>query len=78
MLDILGKAERQAFGVYTALGKYTAGNEHRTYDLALAIRHEEVEHEAWFSDFISCIPSRRRFPLSAASGKIPFLKFGQP
>jgi ferritin-like protein len=78
MLDVLGKAERRAFGVYTALGKYTAGKEHCTYDLALAIRHEEVEHEAWFSDFMSCIPSRRHFPLFPSSSKIPFLKFGQP
>jgi hypothetical protein len=30
----------------------TFGKDHRTYDLALAILHEEIEHEAWFSEFI--------------------------
>jgi hypothetical protein len=27
----------------------TFGKDHRTYDLALAILHEEIEHEAWFA-----------------------------
>ncbi len=29
----------------------------RTYDLALAILHEEIEHEAWFLEFLGEGPS---------------------
>jgi ferritin-like protein len=57
MLDVLVKAERCAIGGYTAICNYTAGKDHRTYDLALAILHEEVEHEAWFSEFLGEGPS---------------------
>jgi len=35
----------------------TFGKDHRTYDLSLAILHEEIEHEAWFSEFIGEGPS---------------------
>ena len=35
----------------------TFGTDHRTYDLALAILHEEVEHEAWFSEYLAEGPS---------------------
>jgi len=35
----------------------TAGKDHRTYDLALAILHEEIEHEAWFAEFLGEGPS---------------------
>ena len=35
----------------------TAGKDHRTYDLALAILNEEVEHESWFSEFLGVEPS---------------------
>jgi len=37
--------------------------DHRTYDLALAILNEEIEHEAWFAEFPAQGPSghfRRR------------------
>jgi hypothetical protein len=37
---------------YTEVCNMTFGKDHRTYDLALAILHEEIEHEAWFSEFI--------------------------
>ncbi len=36
----------------------TFGNDHRTCDLALAILHEAIEHEAWFSEFLGHGPSR--------------------
>lgn len=39
--------------------------DHRTYDLALAILHEEVEHESWFAEFLGEGPSghfARKFP----------------
>ena len=35
----------------------TFGKDHRTYDLSLAILHEEIEHEAWFSEFLGHGPS---------------------
>ncbi len=57
MLNILVKAERCAVAGYTAVCNMTAGKDHRTYDLALAILHEEIEHEAWFSEFLGEGPS---------------------
>jgi len=57
MLQVLVGAERCAIGGYTAICNYTAGKDHRTYDLSLAILHEEVEHEAWFSEFLGEGPS---------------------
>jgi ferritin-like protein len=50
MLDIPVAVERCAIGGYTAICSYPSGKDHRTYDLALAILHEEIEHEAWFSE----------------------------
>lgn len=57
MLQILVDAERCAVRGYTAICNMTFGKDHRTYDLALAILHEEIEHEAWFSEFIGEGPS---------------------
>ncbi len=57
MLDVLVKAERCAIGGYTNICNITAGKDHRTYDLSLAILHEEIEHEAWFSEFLGEGPS---------------------
>ncbi len=42
---------------YTAICNLTAGKDHRTYALSLAILHEEIEHEAWFSEFLGEGPS---------------------
>jgi ferritin-like protein len=57
----------------------TVGKDHRTYDLALAILHEEIEHEAWFSEFLGHGPSshysREGWPNSPYVGK--FLNSGQ-
>ncbi len=57
----------------------TAGKDHRTYDLALAILHEEIEHEAWFAEFLGNGPSghysREGRPNSPYVGK--FLTAGQ-
>ncbi|ALV63695.1 hypothetical protein ADU37_CDS19960 [Thermococcus sp. 2319x1] len=36
---------------------YTLGKDPRTYDLALAILHEEIEHEAWFEELLTGKPS---------------------
>lgn len=57
MLKVLVEAERCAVRGYTTVCNMTAGKDHRTYDLALAILHEEVEHEAWFSEFLGEGPS---------------------
>ncbi len=57
MLDVLVKAERCAVSGYSHICNLTAGKDHRTYDLSLAILHEEIEHEAWFAEFLGEGPS---------------------
>ena len=57
MLTVLVKAERCAVRGYTHICNLTAGKDHRTYDLALAILNEEIEHESWFSEFLGEEPS---------------------
>ena len=57
MLKVLVNAERCAVAGYSAICDLTAGKDHRTYDLALAILHEEIEHEAWFAEFLGEGPS---------------------
>lgn len=52
MLQVLVEAERCAVQDYTQICNLTAGKDHRTYDLALSILHEEVEHESWISEFL--------------------------
>jgi ferritin-like protein len=79
MLDVLLKAEQCAVAGYTQVCNMTFGKDHRTYDLALAILHEEIEHEAWFSEFLGHGPSghysREGRPNSPYVGK--FLNAGQ-
>jgi ferritin-like protein len=65
ILEVLVNAERCAVKGYTAICNMTAGKDHRTYDLALAILHEEVEHESWFAEFLGEGPSghfARKYP----------------
>lgn len=57
MLEVLLKAEQCAVRGYTQICNITAGKDHRTYDLSLAILHEEVEHEAWFLEMLGHGPS---------------------
>ncbi len=57
LLNVLVEAERCAVRGYTAICNLTAGKDHRTYDLALAILNEEIEHESWFSEFLGEGPS---------------------
>ena len=57
MLTVLVEAERCAVRQYTSVCNLTAGKDHRTYDLALSILHEEIEHESWFSEFLGEGPS---------------------
>ncbi len=57
ILNVLVNAERCAVAGYNEICNLTYGKDHRTYDLALAILHEEMEHEAWFSEFLGEGPS---------------------
>jgi len=57
MLNVLVNAERCAVAGYSQICNITAGKDHRTYELAAAILHEEIEHEAWFSEFLGEGPS---------------------
>ncbi|NIM98311.1 MAG: DNA protection protein DPS [candidate division Zixibacteria bacterium] len=57
MLTVLVEAERCAVRQYTNVCNLTAGKDHRTYDLSLAILNEEIEHESWFSEFLGEGPS---------------------
>lgn len=57
VLKVLVEAERCAVRGYTYICNLTAGKDHRTYDLALAILNEEIEHESWFSEFLGEGPS---------------------
>jgi ferritin-like protein len=57
MLKVLVDAERCAVAGYSHICSLTAGKDHRTYDLSLAILNEEVEHESWFSEFLGEGPS---------------------
>ncbi|MDY7010985.1 MAG: DNA protection during starvation protein [Planctomycetota bacterium] len=77
IVEVLLKAEQCAVRGYTHICNITAGKDHRTYDLALAILNEEIEHEAWFAEFLARGPSghfRRR-----TVGESPFVsKFLHP
>ncbi len=57
MLTVLVEAERCAVRGYTQICNMTAGKDHRTYALSLAILNEEIEHESWFSEFLGEGPS---------------------
>jgi ferritin-like protein len=57
MLMVLVEAERCAIRVYTDICQMTFGKDPRTYELSLAILNEEIEHEAWFSEFLGEGPS---------------------
>ena len=65
ILKVLLEAERCAVRVYTEICNMTQGKDPRTYDISLAILHEEVEHEAWFQELLEGRPSghfRRKKP----------------
>jgi rubrerythrin len=57
MLQVLVNAERCAVKGYSQICNMTAGKDHRTYELSLAILNEEVEHESWFAEFLGEGPS---------------------
>lgn len=57
ILKVLVQAERCAMAGYNKICNLTMGKDHRTYELSLAILHEETEHESWFSEFLGEGPS---------------------
>ncbi len=57
IVKVLLKAEQCAVKGYSEICNMTAGKDHRTYDLAQAILNEEIEHEAWFTEFLGKGPS---------------------
>jgi len=57
VLKVLVEAERCAVRQSTNICNLTCGKDHRTYDLSLAILHEETEHESWFAEFLGEGPS---------------------
>lgn len=57
ILKVLVNAERCAVRGYSHKCNLTAGKDHRTYELVLAILNEEIEHESWFSEFLGEGPS---------------------
>lgn len=57
ILEVLVNAERCAVRGYTHICNMTAGKDHRTHALCLAILNEEIEHESWFSEFLGEGPS---------------------
>jgi ferritin-like protein len=57
ILNVLVEAEQCAVRGYTQLCDLTTGKDYRTYDLSLSILNEEIEHEAWFAEFLGEGPS---------------------
>ena len=79
LLKVLVEAERCAIRCYTDLCQFTFGKDPRTYAISAAILNEEIEHEAWFLEFLGHGPSghygREGRPNSPYVGK--FLNAGQ-
>src|SRR5881398_3457431 len=57
LLTVLVEAERCAIRTYTDICAFTFGKDPRTYAISAAILNEEIEHEAWFSEFLGEGPS---------------------
>jgi ferritin-like protein len=75
VLKVLVNAERCAVRGYTNICNVTAGKDHRTYALALAILNEEIEHESWFSEFLGEGPSGHFLRRSETSPFVgPFMR----
>lgn len=53
VLHLLIEAERCALRGYTRICNMTAGRDHATYLMALEILNQELEHKAWFSQFLA-------------------------
>jgi ferritin-like protein len=53
ILTVLLEAERGAIRGWYAICDLTHGRDHRTFELAMRILNEEIEHEAWFVELLS-------------------------
>lgn len=53
VLTVLLEAERCAIRTWSEVCDLTFGKDPRTYDMAMRILNEEVEHEAWFIELLS-------------------------
>ncbi|MHB1513650.1 MAG: ferritin-like domain-containing protein [Acidiferrobacter sp.] len=52
ILPILLKAAEESVRAYTHLCSVTSGKDNRTYNLVLAILHEEIGHQVWLLEFL--------------------------
>ncbi len=52
ILPILLKAAEESVRAYTQLCSVTSGKDNRTYNLVLAILHEEIAHQVWLLEFL--------------------------
>lgn len=52
IIPILLKAAEESVRAYTQLCSATAGKDNRTYNLVLAILHEEIAHQVWLLEFL--------------------------
>lgn len=52
ILPVLLKAAEESVRAYTNLCSLTSGKDNRTYNLVLAILHEEIAHQVWFLEFL--------------------------
>src|SRR5829696_10336881 len=75
LLTVLVEAERCAIRTYSDICAFTQGKDHRTYAISAAILNEEIEHEAWFSEFLGEGPSGhfRRGKPGASPYVAPFM-----
>lgn len=52
ILPVLLKSAEESVRAYTHICGITSGKDNRTYNLALAILHEEIAHQVWFLEFL--------------------------
>lgn len=52
LIEYLLKAAEFSVRCYTDICNYTSGKDNRSYALALAILHEEIEHQVWLLEFL--------------------------
>ncbi len=57
IIRILKEAEECAANGYNEICKMTYQKDFRTYDLAKAILHEEIEHQNWFDEILNGKPN---------------------
>lgn len=77
LIEYLLKAAEFSVRCYTDICNYTSGKDNRTYALALAILHEEIEHQVWFLEFLGHGAHERA--LRDERGRSPFVsKFLRP